>query len=134
MQLKETLIQQHGLSNAQWKVALELSHGLTNKEVAANLRVTVKTVKMHLTDIYKKMNVRSRNAFQAKLKDIKQPTTKLEVNGPANILMILEMNKDNVNPELYNKIKLEAEKTIKYMRQADIVSTKFWHEINEDVS
>ena len=132
--LKEYLIQKQGLSHAQWKVADQLSLGLSNKEIAQNLTVTIKTVKMHLIEVYKKMNIRSRNEFQAKIKDIKQKTTKLEVNGPANILMLLEMYKEKINPELSQKIQSEAEKTIKYMRQVDALNTKFWHEINESDS
>jgi len=37
-----------------------VSKGLSNKEVANQLFVTEKTVKFHLTNIYKKMNVKSR--------------------------------------------------------------------------
>ena len=133
-ELKTFLIKDYGLSRAQWKVADQLSLGLNNKEIAQNLTVSIKTVKMHLIEVYKKMNIRSRNEFQAKIKDIKQKTTKLEVNGPANILMLLEMYKDKINPELSNKIQSEAEKTIKYMRQVDALNTKFWHEINESDS
>jgi hypothetical protein len=37
-----------------------VTKGLSNKEVANQLFVTEKTVKFHLTNIYKKMNVKSR--------------------------------------------------------------------------
>lgn len=57
--LREFLIKK-GLSNREAEVAELVSQGLPNKEVAAKLFVTEKTVKFHLTNIYKKMNVKSR--------------------------------------------------------------------------
>ncbi len=57
--LRETLIQK-GLSNREAEVAVLVSQGLPNKEVAEKLFVTEKTVKFHLTNIYKKMCVKSR--------------------------------------------------------------------------
>lgn len=57
--LKDVLFQK-GLSNRETEVAELVSKGLSNKEVANQLFVTEKTVKFHLTNIYKKMNVRSR--------------------------------------------------------------------------
>ncbi len=57
--LRDVLIQK-GLSNREAEVAELVSRGLSNKEVASQLFVTEKTVKFHLTNIYKKMNVKSR--------------------------------------------------------------------------
>src|SRR3989338_3670889 len=57
--LRDVLIQK-GLSNREAEVADLVSKGLSNKEVANQLFVTEKTVKFHLTNIYKKMNVKSR--------------------------------------------------------------------------
>ncbi len=57
--LRDVLIQK-GLSNREAEVAELVSKGLSNKEVANQLFVTEKTVKFHLTNIYKKMNVISR--------------------------------------------------------------------------
>lgn len=58
--LRDVLIL-HGLSNREAEVAELVSKGLPNKEVAGKLFVTEKTVKFHLTNIYKKMNVKSRS-------------------------------------------------------------------------
>ena len=58
--LRDVLIQK-GLSNREAEVAELVSKGLSNKEVANQLFVTEKTVKFHLTNIYKKMNVKSRS-------------------------------------------------------------------------
>ncbi len=57
--LRDVLIQK-GLSNRESEVGELVSKGLSNKEVANQLFVTEKTVKFHLTNIYKKMNVKSR--------------------------------------------------------------------------
>src|SRR5476651_2565606 len=57
--LRDALIQK-GLSNREAEVAELVTKGLSNKEVANQLFVTEKTVKFHLTNIYKKMNVKSR--------------------------------------------------------------------------
>ena len=57
--LRDVLIQ-NGLSNREAEVAELVTKGLSNKEVANQLFVTEKTVKFHLTNIYKKMNVKSR--------------------------------------------------------------------------
>src|SRR5438309_11014372 len=57
--LRDVLIQK-GLSNREAEVAELVTKGLSNKEVASQLFVTEKTVKFHLTNIYKKMSVKSR--------------------------------------------------------------------------
>ena len=57
--LRDVLIQR-GLSNREAEVAELVTKGLSNKEVANQLFVTEKTVKFHLTNIYKKMSVKSR--------------------------------------------------------------------------
>src|SRR5437016_13070956 len=55
------ILTQRGLSHREAEVAELVSKGLSNKEVANQLFVTEKTVKFHLTNIYKKMNVKSRS-------------------------------------------------------------------------
>ncbi|MFK8139475.1 MAG: response regulator transcription factor [Bdellovibrionales bacterium] len=58
--LREFLLQR-GLSNREVEVAELVSKGMANKEVADKLFVTEKTVKFHLTNIYKKMEIKSRS-------------------------------------------------------------------------
>lgn len=57
--LRNVLIQK-GLSNREAEVTELVAKGLSNKEVGNRLFVTEKTVKFHLQNIYKKMNVKSR--------------------------------------------------------------------------
>lgn len=54
-------LKQNGLSNRETEVAALVSKGLRNKEVANKLFVTEKTVKFHLTNIYKKLKINSRS-------------------------------------------------------------------------
>ena len=63
--LRDILIQK-GLSNREAEVAELVSKGLSNKEVANQLFVTEKTVKFHLTNIYKKMKTTRITDFQQK--------------------------------------------------------------------
>jgi DNA-binding NarL/FixJ family response regulator len=50
----------NGLSKAEVSVAEQVCRGLSNVNVGKALYVTDKTVKYHLTNIYKKMHVKSR--------------------------------------------------------------------------
>ena len=59
MMLKEFLIRK-GLSYRESEVAELVSQGLPNKAVADRLFVTEKTIKFHLTNIYRKLNIKSR--------------------------------------------------------------------------
>jgi len=49
-----------GLSKREAEVAEKVCQGLSNNEAAAELFVTEKTIKFHLTNVYKKMKVKSR--------------------------------------------------------------------------
>ena len=57
--LTNTLIQK-GLSNREAELATLVTMGLSNKEVGNQLFITEKTVKFHLTNIYKKLGFKSR--------------------------------------------------------------------------
>lgn len=57
--LRNVLIQK-GLSNREAEVTELVAKGLSNKEIGNRLFVTERTVKFHLQNIYKKMNVKSR--------------------------------------------------------------------------
>jgi DNA-binding CsgD family transcriptional regulator len=56
------------LSKSEQRVAALAARGLTNREIAEELFVTVSTVEQHLTRVYKKMDVRSREDLPAKLR------------------------------------------------------------------
>jgi len=50
----------YGLSNRELEVVETVAKGITNKEAGNALFVTEKTIKFHLTNIYKKIGVKSR--------------------------------------------------------------------------
>ena len=52
-----------GLSRAELAVARLVATGLTNKEVASELYVSVKTVEYHLRNSYMKLDITSRRAL-----------------------------------------------------------------------
>ena len=54
-----------GLSRAELAVARLVATGLTNKEVATELYVSVKTVEYHLRNTYMKLDISSRRALAA---------------------------------------------------------------------
>jgi DNA-binding CsgD family transcriptional regulator len=57
------LLRTAGLSGRELEVAGLVATGLSNKEVATQLFVSEKTVKFHLTNIFKKTNTKSRSQF-----------------------------------------------------------------------
>ena len=54
------VLNQRGLSNREVEVTELVSKGFSNREIAGKLFITEKTVKFHLTNVYKKMQVSSR--------------------------------------------------------------------------
>lgn len=55
------------LSPAEWRVAEAVAGGLTNREVAATLFLSVKTVDFHLQQIYRKLAIRSRTELAVRV-------------------------------------------------------------------
>ncbi|MEU8814281.1 LuxR C-terminal-related transcriptional regulator [Actinoplanes sp. NPDC048796] len=49
------------LSDAERRVAQLAAHGLTNREISARLYITMSTVEQHLTRVYRKLSIKSRN-------------------------------------------------------------------------
>lgn len=52
--------QPYGLTTREMEVLKEVARGSSNKEIAANLHISVKTVKNHLTNIFLKLEVSDR--------------------------------------------------------------------------
>jgi DNA-binding CsgD family transcriptional regulator len=55
------------LTAQELQVALAVTKGLTNQEVAATLFLSVKTVEYHLSNVYRKLHVRSRSQLVRKV-------------------------------------------------------------------
>jgi len=56
-----TYLQERGLSKRESEVVILVVQGLTNKQVADQLCVAEKTVKFHLTNVYKRMKISRRS-------------------------------------------------------------------------
>jgi DNA-binding NarL/FixJ family response regulator len=54
------------LTESERRVARLVASGLSNKEVAAQLVITVRTVEAHLSNVYAKLGVRSRTELAAR--------------------------------------------------------------------
>lgn len=55
------------LTPAEWRVAEAIAAGMTNREAAANLYVSEKTVEFHLHNVYRKLDVHSRTQLVRRL-------------------------------------------------------------------
>ena len=68
-----------GLSQKEVAVLAELSHGRTNKQIAAELWLSEQTVKFHLRNVYRKLGINSRTealryAYEHDLATLAAPT------------------------------------------------------------
>ncbi len=53
-------LEDHGITDREWDIINLIIEGKTNKEIANELYISVKTVKHHIYHIFKKLNVRNR--------------------------------------------------------------------------
>ena len=56
----ETVLLSKGLSKKEVMTVLFVFRGMSNKEAATAMNVKPKTIKFHLTNVFKKLNVKSR--------------------------------------------------------------------------
>ena len=61
-----------GLSTAEFAVARAVGRGLTNKEAADELYLSVKTIEFHLSHIYMKLGIHSRRELAGRLGELEQ--------------------------------------------------------------
>lgn len=57
------------LTPREKEIAVSVSEGLSNKEVARNLTITERTVKAHLSNVFEKLHVKDRMALSILLRD-----------------------------------------------------------------
>jgi len=69
------------LSKAERRVADAVASGMTNREAAASLIVSVKTVDFHLQQIYRKLTIRSRTELAVRMMNATHPEP-IEVTHP----------------------------------------------------
>lgn len=66
-----TYLHNQGLSRRQIEVTNEICKGITNKEIANNLFVTDKTIKFHITNVFKTLGVKSRAELIVRVANLK---------------------------------------------------------------
>lgn len=65
--LNGTVASDFGLTPAEQRVALRAAAGLSNKQIASELFLSVKTVETNLSCVYRKLGIRSRAQLFARL-------------------------------------------------------------------
>jgi len=65
LQLIEILPSERRLSRREWKVLVLVSKGMTNRQVAEELRISVETVRTHVSSILAKLQAPNRSAAAA---------------------------------------------------------------------
>jgi DNA-binding CsgD family transcriptional regulator len=69
------------LTAAEIRVAQAVATGATNKEVAADLHLSPRTVEHHLASVYRKLGVRTRTALVARLSSVPEEFTRQDAGG-----------------------------------------------------
>jgi two-component system LytT family response regulator len=59
------------LTEQETKIVLLITDGLSNKEIAYHLNITVETVKSHIKNLYRKLNVNNRVQLLQRAKELK---------------------------------------------------------------
>lgn len=65
-----TVMTEAGLTSSEMRVIHQIRKGHSNEEIAKELYVSINTVKTHLKNVYRKMDVRSRSELMARLNGI----------------------------------------------------------------
>ena len=67
------LIRDEDLTDAEWRVAEAVARGLSNKEIAAELNLSLRTVEGHISRILDKKNLSNRVELALHVRERKQP-------------------------------------------------------------
>lgn len=63
-------ISELGISNREYEILIEISEGLSNKEIAEKLFVSESTVKTHVSNLYVKLDAKRRTQAIQRAKDM----------------------------------------------------------------
>ena len=69
----EDLVRDEEMTEAEWRVAEAVARGLTNKEIAAELNLSLRTVEGHISRMLDKKNLSNRVELALHVKQRKQP-------------------------------------------------------------
>jgi DNA-binding NarL/FixJ family response regulator len=67
------LVRDEELTDAEWRVAETVARGLTNKEIAAELNLSLRTVEGHISRMLDKKNLSNRVELALHVRERRQP-------------------------------------------------------------
>lgn len=62
------------LTRAEWRVSELAASGLTNRQIAEQLFVTIKAIEWHLSNTYSKLGISGRTELADAMRDLTPPT------------------------------------------------------------
>lgn len=71
---RDELVRDEDLTDAEWRVAEAVARGLSNKEIAGELNLSLRTVEGHISRILDKKNLSNRVELALKVREHKQAT------------------------------------------------------------
>jgi DNA-binding NarL/FixJ family response regulator len=69
----EELVRDEDLTDAEWRVAEAVARGLSNKEIAAELKLSLRTIEGHISRILDKKNLSNRVELALHVRERRQP-------------------------------------------------------------
>ena len=69
----EELVRDEDLTDAEWRVAEAVARGLSNKEIAAELKLSLRTIEGHISRILDKKNLSNRVELALQVRERRQP-------------------------------------------------------------
>lgn len=70
---EEELVRDEELTDAEWRVAEAVARGLSNKEIAAELKLSLRTIEGHISRILDKKNLSNRVELALQVRERRQP-------------------------------------------------------------
>lgn len=70
---QEVLVRDEDLTDAEWRVAEAVARGLSNKEIAAELKLSLRTIEGHISRILDKKNLSNRVELALQVREKRQP-------------------------------------------------------------
>ena len=67
------LVRDEELTDAEWRVAEAVARGLSNKEIAAELKLSLRTIEGHISRILDKKNLSNRVELALRVRERRQP-------------------------------------------------------------
>ncbi len=70
-QIDAKKIKELGISQREYEVLIEISHGLSNKEIGQKLFISESTIKTHVSSLFMKLNAKRRTQAIQRAKELR---------------------------------------------------------------